>query len=129
MASSISVQALIDREPVGQATAPLIVRSTFLDPARFRLDDGNGIGPANQNTIAPFGAVRSDEILPVARARFDVVEERLSGQLFPLHLYLDLAGMGREAPEIVEQLITREREIASDPAATACTAYVVLRKR
>ena len=95
-------------------------------PARFRLDDGNGIGPANQNTIAPFGAVRSDEILPVARARFDVVEERLSGHLFPLHLYLDLATMAREAPELIEQLITREREIASDPAATACTAYVVL---
>jgi ubiquinone/menaquinone biosynthesis C-methylase UbiE len=98
-------------------------------PARFRLDDGNGIGPANQNTIAPFGAVRSDEILPVARARFDVVEERLSGHLFPLHLYLDLTTMGREAPELIEQLIAREREIAADSAATACTAYAVLRKR
>jgi dihydrofolate reductase len=34
VARAISVQALIDREPVGQATAPLIVRSAFLDPAR-----------------------------------------------------------------------------------------------
>jgi len=34
VARAISVQALFDREPVGQATAPLIVRSTFLDPAR-----------------------------------------------------------------------------------------------
>jgi hypothetical protein len=34
VARSISVQALIESEPVGQATALLIVPSTFLDPAR-----------------------------------------------------------------------------------------------
>jgi hypothetical protein len=42
VARSISVQALIDGEPVGQATAPLIVPSTFLDPAR---EDGYPWGP------------------------------------------------------------------------------------
>ena len=73
--------------------------------------------------------MRSDEILPLARARFDVVEERLSGRLFPLHLYLDLAAMERDAPEEFERLLARERDLAADPAATPCTAYVVLRRR
>ena len=98
-------------------------------PERFRLDGGAGIGPANQDTIAPFGAVRSDEILPLARARFEVVEERLAGRLFPLYLYLDMAGLEREAPEILERLLVREQELAADPAATPCTGYAVLRRR
>ena len=98
-------------------------------PERFRLDGGQGVGPANQDTIAPFGAVRSDEILPLARARFEVVEERLAGRLFPLYLYLDVAGLEREAPEILDRLLARERELESDPAATPCTGYVVLRRR
>ena len=111
------------------APARLALVNAMLDeiPERFRLDGGAGVGPANQDTIAPFGAVRSDEILPVARTRFEVVEERLSGRLFPLHLYIDLAALEREAPEHFERLITRDRELASDPAATPCTAYVVLR--
>jgi ubiquinone/menaquinone biosynthesis C-methylase UbiE len=98
-------------------------------PARFRLDEGKGIGPANQDTIAPFGAARSDEILPIVRARFDVVEEHLAGRLFPLHLYLDIPALEREAPALLERLLARERELASHPAATPCTAYVVLRRR
>jgi SAM-dependent methyltransferase len=98
-------------------------------PDRFRLDGGAGIGPANQDTIAPFGAVRSDEILPIVRSRFEVVEEHLAGRLFPLHLYLDIPALEREAPELLERLLTRERELAADPAATPCTAYVVLRNR
>ncbi len=113
------------------APARLALVNTVLReiPSRFRLDDGAGIGSANQDTIAPFGAVRSDEILSLARARFDVVEERLSGRLFPLHLYLDLAAMERDAPEEFERLLARERDLAADPAATPCTAYVVLRRR
>lgn len=97
-------------------------------PDRFRLDEGKNIGPANQDTIAPFGAVRSDEILPIVRARFEVVEEHLAGRLFPLHLYLDIPALEREAPELLERLLTRERELAADPAATPCTAYMVLRR-
>ena len=53
------MQALIDGEPVGQATAPLIVPSTFLDPAR---EDGYPWGPncswmpAAGGAIGPAGA-------------------------------------------------------------------------
>jgi hypothetical protein len=42
VARAISVHALIDGEPVGQATAPLIVPSTILDLAR---EDGYPWGP------------------------------------------------------------------------------------
>lgn len=98
-------------------------------PSRYRLDEGTGIGPADQGMIAPFGAVRADEILAVVRARFDVVEERLAGHLFPLHLYLDVPALEREAPELIDRLIARERELAAHPVATPCTAYAVLRRR
>jgi len=97
-------------------------------PARFRFDDGDGIAGADPAQIAPFRAARSDEILAVAAARFEVVEQRTGGRLFPLHLYLDVPALEREAPEILERLLQRERELATDPVATACTAYVVLRK-
>ena len=56
----VSVQALIDGEPVGQATAPLIVPSTFLDPAR---EDGYPWGPncswmpAGGGAIGPPGSL------------------------------------------------------------------------
>jgi hypothetical protein len=54
VARSISVQALIDGEPVGQATAPLIVPSTFLDPAR---EDGYPWGPNCSWMPAAGGAI------------------------------------------------------------------------
>ena len=96
-------------------------------PSRYRLDEGAGIGPADQGMIAPFGAVRSDEILPIARARFEVVEERLAGHLFPLHLYLDVPALEREAPELIERLLARERELAARSRRDALHGVRVLR--
>lgn len=117
------------RQQYAPARLALVNAALAEIPERFRLDDGKGIGPANLDMIAPFGAARSDEILPLARARFEVVEERLAGRLFPLTLYLDIPALEREAPEILDHLLERERALATDPAATPCTAYVVLRKR
>ena len=54
------MQALIDREPVGQATAPLIVRSTFLDPARedeYPWGPNCSWMPAAAGAIGPAGSL------------------------------------------------------------------------
>ena len=52
--------------------------------------------------LSPFCAVRSDEILEVVRARFDVVHEGGAGALFPLFLLLDLPALEREEPALLK---------------------------
>ena len=79
--------------------------------------------------LSPFCAVRSDEILEVARARFDVVHEGRAGALFPLFLLLDLPALEREEPALLGRLLRAEEEALADPRLRACGAYAVLRKR
>jgi SAM-dependent methyltransferase len=116
-----------------QAYAPeriALVNAALADvPVRFRYDGERPIAAPDPESIAPFRAIRSDEILPLAKARFDVVEEHVGGRLFPLSVYIDVPALEREAPEVLDRLLDRERALAADPAATACTAYLVLRKR
>src|SRR5437899_10642677 len=57
-------------------------------PARYRPGGTQELtGPPPY--LSPFCAVRSDEILGAARARFEVVHEGKAGALFPLFLLLD----------------------------------------
>lgn len=115
-----------------QAYAPerlALVNEAFREiPERFRYGT-NTIEPSDPEALAPFRAIRSDEVVAVAKARFDVVQETWAGRLFPLHVYLDVRAMEREAPELLERLEAREAALASHPAATPCSAYLVLRKR
>ncbi len=117
------------RQAYAPARLALVNAALAEVPARFRFDAGKGIEAADPAAIAPFRAVRSDEILAVARARFEVVEEQLDGRLFPLFLYLDVAALERQEPALLERLLQRERALAADPAATPCTAFLVLRRR
>jgi SAM-dependent methyltransferase len=98
-------------------------------PLRFRFDDRGEITPADPADGPPFRAVRSDEIAAVAKARFDVVDERYGGRLFPLFIRLDVTAMEREAPHLLEQICQRERELERDPAAPPCSAFLILRPR
>lgn len=100
-------------------------------PVRFRFHDARDIEPADPSECyaRPFRAIRSDEIVAVAKARFDVVEERYGGRLFPLFAHIDVPALEREAPEILESILQRERALAADPSVTPCTAFLVLRGR
>jgi ubiquinone/menaquinone biosynthesis C-methylase UbiE len=77
----------------------------------------------------PLFAVRSDEILTLVKARFDVVHEVRGGALFPIPQALDLAGLAREAPEVLARLDALEAAGLDDPSVEPALAYVVLRRK
>ncbi|MCW5889950.1 MAG: methyltransferase domain-containing protein [bacterium] len=116
------------RQAYAPARLALVGQALREIPERFR-HGTTAIEASDPEQIAPFRAARSDEIVAAARARFDVVQETYAGRLFPLLVHLDVAAIEREAPELLERLHAREQALASDPAATPCSAYLVLRKR
>jgi SAM-dependent methyltransferase len=97
-------------------------------PPRFRRNGVDAIGAAPADLIAPLHAVRTDEILPLARARFELVHKACIGALFPLLLHLDLPALAREAPDVLARLAALEAEARTDPAITCATVYAVFRK-
>lgn len=96
-------------------------------PARYRRVES--FGPVRIESLSPFCGVRSEEILPLAEARFDLVYKSLGGALFPLAFGIDLATMEREAPEALAEIRQAEREALSDPSLRPATVYAVFRKR
>ncbi len=87
------------------------------------------IVPPRTEGLSPFCGVRSDDILPLAEARFEIVHEAVSGALFPLNFAIDMAAIEREAPEILARLRAAEQEALNVPGMRRCGAYLVLRKR
>ena len=115
--------------PSRRRASPWSTRRSTRVPLRFRFDDPRPVSPPAAGEIAPFRAVRSDEIAAVATARFDVVEARHGGRLFPLFLHLDVPALEREAPAILDEILAHEQALAADPAATPCSAFLLLRRR
>ena len=97
-------------------------------PSRFRRVD-EIVAPDPTWMLSPFQANRSRDILPLARARFDVLREALGARTFPLFLMLDLAGIVREEPALLARLLEAEDAAARDPDLQPSLAYLVLRKR
>ena len=98
-------------------------------PLRFRFDDPALIEAADPTKLAPLRAVRSDEIVALAKARFDLLEERFAARLFPLLLHIDVPALERQSPALLEELFQHEQALATNPAATPCSSLLVLRKR
>jgi ubiquinone/menaquinone biosynthesis C-methylase UbiE len=96
-------------------------------PPRYRRIES--VTPVRIEGVSPFCAVRSEEILPLAEARFDVVYKSLGGALFPLTFGIDLAGMEREAPEALARIQEAEREALRDPSLRPSVVYAVFRRR
>lgn len=97
-------------------------------PARFRVGDGP-ITPAPLPLLTPLCAVRSDELLALAAARFEAVHVRTIGALFPLFLAVDLGRLAREAPDVLDRLVAAEEAAAGDRTSRPCGAYAVFRRR
>ena len=87
------------------------------------------ISPPRLEELSPFCGVRSDEILALAMARFELVHKGEAGALFPLNLAVDLATIERAAPQFLARLLAAEREAMREPTARPCAAYAVFRKR
>lgn len=98
-------------------------------PRRFRADGIEAIAAPRGDDLSAFCGVRSDDILPLARARFDVVHEGAAGALFPLFLVIDLPALEREEPALHARLLAAEEAACREPGARPCGAYVVFRKR
>jgi SAM-dependent methyltransferase len=96
-------------------------------PPRYRRAEA--LLPAPLSSLSPFCGVRSDAILPLAEARFDVVHEAMAGALFPLTFAIDFAAIEREAPDVLARLLAAEEEALRDPTVRPCGVYAVLRKR
>ena len=98
-------------------------------PARYRTVGVERVQPPPEADKSPFEALRSDEILPLARERFDQLHLGLTGALHPLFFLLDTALMEREEAQWVERVLVAEEEAVRTPGIRACTAYAVFRKR
>lgn len=96
-------------------------------PARFH--HVVAVEPPPINGLSPFCGVRSDDIVPLALQRFEVVHRAFSGALFPLNFAVDLDRIAREAPDILQQLEAAEAAALRAADAQPCGAYLVLRKR
>lgn len=94
-------------------------------PARWRRT--KTIRPTRLEELSPFCGVRSDEILALATARFELVHKGEAGALFPLNLAVDLAAIERGAPQIRARLLAAEQEAMRQPSARPCAAYAVFR--
>jgi ubiquinone/menaquinone biosynthesis C-methylase UbiE len=97
-------------------------------PVRFRRD---GLEDITRDLFAtfrsPFCAVRSNDLLPTLRARFQVVHAGLASALFPLTYFIDAPALAREAPEVLEHVLAAEADALADPTLRPCEAYLVLR--
>jgi SAM-dependent methyltransferase len=98
-----------------------------LVPPKFRRAEEVTIPPPEQ--VSPFEAVRADEVLDLAKARFDILHLAESNALHPLFMVIDFAGIEREQPELVSVLFAAEEEARRDPAIRKCLVYAVLRRR
>lgn len=80
---------------------------------------------------SPFMAIRSQDILALARshADFEVLHDATGGWSFPLMLVIDVDGLARDRADVVDELRAAELAARSDPELCPTLAYVVLRKR
>ena len=85
--------------------------------------------PVRVETLSPFCAVRPQDILPLAKARFDTLHEAFAGALFPLTVAVDLAAMEREAPDTLARVVAAEAAALAEPGARPCGVYAVFRRR
>lgn len=97
-------------------------------PERFRLGGITAIAAPADDALSPFCGVRSDDVLPLAAARFARVHEARFGALFPLPFTLDFDAIAREDPALLARLTAAEEEAQRDPALRPCSAYAVFRK-
>ena len=97
-------------------------------PRRWRRVSPDALTTVLADPHGPLSAVRADEILALASARFEPVHEVRGGALFPIPQALDLAGLARDAPEVLARLDELEAAGLADPAVEPALAYVVMRK-
>ena len=116
------------RNQFSRARLRLVNAALLAVPAPFRRT-AKLVEPPPPAEVSPFCAVRSDEVLVVARGRFDAVHVALAGALYPLGVYLDLPALEREAPEVLRAVLRAEEQAMADPTIMPAAAYAVFRRR
>jgi SAM-dependent methyltransferase len=118
------------REYVGerrmQFSAERLARANTLlaeVPQRWRRSDV--LQAPRIETLSPFCAVRSDEIVALAEGRFEPLYKRQTGALQPLWSAVDVDALERDAPDLAARLASAEAEATLPP----CEVYAVFRKR
>jgi SAM-dependent methyltransferase len=98
-------------------------------PTRWRCGGIERIEAPEPESLSVFCGMRPGALLPIAAERLDLVHEGRYGALFPLALKIDLAGIARTDPALLERLEQAEREASNDPATPPSGVYAVFRKR
>ena len=86
-------------------------------PQEFRISPDARIEPPEVSTLSPFEAIRSAEIPALLQERFrPEFWKTLGGALFPLALYLGAGDLERARPDVVDEIIKKDRELSENPS-------------
>ena len=86
-------------------------------PAQFRVSPDARIEPADTSIMSPFEAVRSADTPELLRERFrPELWITLCGALVPLLLYLRFGDLEHTRPDVLEELVRVDRELAENPS-------------
>jgi ubiquinone/menaquinone biosynthesis C-methylase UbiE len=97
-------------------------------PDVYKLDPSRVVERGEPYLMSPFCGLRSDEIIDLVRARFDILVEKRFGYIAPLPIMLDLRRVENEAPEILERLQAEEQKAAADPELLPFGVFIVARR-
>jgi len=87
-------------------------------PAEFRISPDARIERPDMATLSPFEAVRSEEIPALLQERFrPEFWKTMCGALCPLGLYFRTGDLERARPDILDEIIRKDRELAENPSA------------
>jgi hypothetical protein len=99
--------------------ARIAFQQTILEevPEEFRVSPDARIEPADTAPMSPFEAVRSADIPALLRERFrPELWITLCGAFVPLLLYLRVDDLERERPDILDEILRRDRELSENPS-------------
>jgi SAM-dependent methyltransferase len=99
--------------------ARIVFQQKLLDrvPREFRASPDARVLPPDVSTLSPFEAVRSEEIPALLQERFrPEFWKTLCGALCPLGLYLRAGDLERARPDILDEIVRKDRELAENPS-------------
>ncbi len=115
----VAVYDFVGETRLQWSEARIAFQQKLLDgvPQEFRISPDARIERPDMATLSPFEAVRSEEIPALLQERFrPELWKTLCGALCPVGLYLRVGDMERARPEILDEIIRKDRELSENPS-------------